>query len=319
MGCNQPAGAVFRRAMSIAPYPPLLWVPFSLAGSAAQIFRNSAQANLTRKIGTLGATQVRFVFGLPFAILFLLSGLALTGWTLPGLSAAAVEWTVFGAICQIGATALMLVVMGKRAFGVAYAYIKTEPVVVALFGVLLLGDRLPALAWLAIVIVVAGVLIASVPPGEFGALVGETRMILLGLASGGLFGLSSIAFRGGSLALDGGGYMLRSLVVLVLSLTTQTLLLGLWLAFRDRPAFTGSLREWKSSLGAGLAGASASAMFMTAFSLAPAANSRTLSLVELPLAALVSHRVSGRGLKHHEAVGMAVILGGVALLLFSHS
>jgi drug/metabolite transporter (DMT)-like permease len=305
--------------MSGPSHSPLLWVPFSLAGSVAQIFRNSAQANLTRKIGTLGATQVRFVFGLPFAIVFLLIAMAATSWHLPGIGAAAIEWTVLGAMCQIGATALMLVVMGKRAFGVAYAYIKTEPVVVALFGVILLGDRLPPLAWLAIVIVVAGVLIASVPPGEFGALLGETRMILLGLLSGGLFGLSSIAFRGGSLALGGGGYIVRSLVVLVLSLTTQTALLGLWLAFRDREAFVGSLREWRSSLGAGFAGASASAMFMTAFSLAPAANSRTLSLVELPLAALISRRVSGRRLKPHEVVGMTVILGGVALLLYSHS
>jgi drug/metabolite transporter (DMT)-like permease len=302
-----------------APYPALLWVPFSLAGSFAQIFRNSAQANLTKKIGTLGATQVRFVFGLPFAVLFLLIALALTGWTLPGLSAAAIEWAVFGALCQIGATALMLVVMGKRAFGVAYAYIKTEPVVVALFGVILLGDRLPLLAWIAILVVVAGVLVASVPPGQFGTLLGETRMILLGLLSGGLFGLSSIAFRGGSLALDSGGYVMRSLIVLVLSLTTQTLLLGLWLAFRDREAFLGSLREWRSSLGAGFAGASASAMFITAFSLAPAANSRTLSLVELPMAAIISHRVTGRRLKPYEMIGMAVILGGVALLLYSHS
>jgi drug/metabolite transporter (DMT)-like permease len=300
-------------------YPSLLWVPFSLAGSFAQIFRNSAQANLTKKIGTLGATQVRFVFGLPFAVLFLLIALVLTGWSLPGLSTAAIEWTVFGALCQIGATALMLVVMGKRAFGVAYAYIKTEPVVVALFGVILLGDRLPPLAWLAIMFVVAGVLVASVPPGQFGTLLGETRMILLGLASGGFFGLSSIAFRGGSLALDGGGYVMRSLVVLVLSLTTQTLLLGIWLAWRDRDAFIGSLREWRSSLGAGFAGASASAMFMTAFSLAPAANSRTLSLIELPMAAVISHRVTGRRLKAYEMVGMAVILGGVVLLLWAHS
>ncbi len=305
--------------MSGPSYPPLLWVPFSLAGSVGQIFRNSAQANLTRTIGTLGATQVRFVFGLPFAVLFLIVALALTGWTLPVINAPAIEWTVLGAVCQIGATALMLVVMGRRAFGVAYAYIKTEPVVVALFGVVLLGDVLPALAWFAILIVVAGVLIASVPPGEFKALLGETRMILIGLLSGGLFGLSSIAFRGGSLSLEGGGYVMRSLFVLVLSLSTQTLLLGLWLLFRDREAFIGSLREWRSSLGAGFAGASSSAMFMITFSLAPAANSRTLSLIELPLAAIVSHRVTGRRLKPYEMIGMAVILGGVALLLYSHS
>ena len=33
---------------------PLLWVPISLVAAGAQVFRNSAQANLTGKIGTLG-------------------------------------------------------------------------------------------------------------------------------------------------------------------------------------------------------------------------------------------------------------------------
>jgi len=298
---------------------PLLWVPFSLAGSAAQIFRNSAQASLTQRIGTLGATQVRFVYGLPFAVIFILVALAVTGSPFPHFDAQALAWTVFGALCQIGATALMLVVMGQRAFGVAYAYIKTEPVVVALFGVVLLGDRLPPSAWLAVMIVTGGVLVASVPPRQFGQLLGETRMILFGLVSGGLFGLSAIAFRGGILALGSGGYLLRALAVLAVSLTVQTALLGIWLLARDRAAFMGSLREWRHSFGAGLAGASASAMFMTAFGLSPAANSRTLSLIELPLAALISHRVTGRRLKRHEWVGMSVILGGVALLLASHS
>src|SRR5437868_3917449 len=50
---------------------PLFWVPLTLVAAALQVVRNGAQANLTGKIGTLGATQVRFVFGLPFALLFL--------------------------------------------------------------------------------------------------------------------------------------------------------------------------------------------------------------------------------------------------------
>ena len=140
----------------------LLWVPITLAACIAQVIRNGAQASLTAKIGTLGATQVRFVFGLPFALLFLVLALALAGEDLPMPSPSALGWTALGAVCQIGGTALMLVVMGQRAFGVAYAYIKTEPVIVALLGVVLLADRLPLLAWLAVGVVTAGVLIASV-------------------------------------------------------------------------------------------------------------------------------------------------------------
>lgn len=297
----------------------LLWVPFVLVGAVSQLFRNSAQAGLTAKIGTLGATQVRFVYGLPFALLFLAMALVVSGESLPKFNSPALAWTLAGAVCQIGATAMMLVVMGRRAFGVAYAYIKTEPVIVALLGVLLLGDDLPLAAWLAVGIVTGGVLLASVKPGEWGGLVGETGMIAAGVLSGGLYGISSIAFRGAIEALPEGGYIVRSLSVLALTLTIQTLLLGIWLAVRDQRAFIGSLREWRSSFGAGFAGALASAGFFIAFSLTPAANARTLALVELPLAALVSGRISGKRMAGHELAGLGAVMAGVALLLAAHA
>ena len=148
-------------------------------------------------------------------------------------------------------------------------------------------------------------------------------MILAGVISGGLYGLSSIAFRGGIEALPTagpeGGFVARSLTVLVASLAMQTVLLGAWLALRDRPAFVGSLREWRQSIGAGLAGAASSACWFTAFSLTPAANVRTMALVELPMVALVSGRLTGRAMARHELAGLGLVMAGVALLLYAHA
>ncbi|MEO6717806.1 MAG: EamA family transporter [Novosphingobium sp.] len=293
----------------------MLWVPLTLIAAATQVVRNSAQANLTGKIGTLGGTQVRFVFGLPFAALLLAAALLVEGVHFPAFNRAALLWTALGAICQIAGTALMLLVMHRRAFGVAYAYIKTEPVIVAMLGVLLLGDKLPLLAWLAVLVVTAGVLIASVKPGEFGKLLGEGGMILSGAAAGGLFGLSAIAFRGGIGALAEDDFIIRSLTVLVIALVIQTLLLGLWLGFCDRAAFLGSLREWRGSIGAGFAGALSSAFWFAAFALTAAANVRTLALIELPMVALASGRLTGRAMARHELLGLGIVMGGVALLL----
>ena len=295
----------------------MLWIPITLAASAAQVLRNGAQASLTGKIGTLGATQVRFVFGLPFAVLFLLAGLAITGERVPHVGVEALRWGALGAVAQISATALMLWVMHRRAFGVAYAYIKTEPVIVALLGVLLLGDRLPALGWVAVVVVTAGVLLASVKPGEFARLLSERGMIAAGIAAGGLFGLSAIAFRGAIAALPEGGFVIRSLTMLAITLAIQAGLLGLWLALRDRAACMGSLREWRQSIGAGFLGALASAFWFTGFALTAAANVRTLALVEMPMAALLSGRLTGRRMAAHELAGLALVMLGVGLLLWS--
>jgi drug/metabolite transporter (DMT)-like permease len=289
----------------------------TLAAASAQVFRNGAQAGLTKTIGMLGATQVRFVFGLPFALLFLAVGLAITGQPLPGLTTPALGWAALGAVCQILGTALMLLVMHQRAFGVAYAYIKTEPVLVAVLGVILLGDHLSPLAWAAVGVVTAGVLVASVKPGEYRNLLKEGRMIAAGVGAGGLFGLSAIAFRGGIGALEGGDFLIRALTVLAISLTIQAGLLGLWLVARDRAAFTGSLKVWRTSLGAGFLGAFASACWFTAFALTPAANVRTLGLIEMPLAALLAGRLTGKAASRHEVIGLTVVMAGVGLLFAS--
>ena len=296
-----------------------LWVPLTVVGAALQVVRNGAQANLTAKIGTLGATQVRFVFGLPFALLFLAAALILAGVPLPRFSAAALGWTALGGVCQILGTAAMLLVMHRRAFGVAYAYIKTEPVIVALLGVLLLGDNLPVLAWAATAVVTAGVLVSSVKPGEWGKLLGEGGMIAAGVGAGALFGLSSIAYRGAIEALGDGAFLIRALTVLAATLTVQTALLGLWLALRDRAAFLGSLREWRHSLGAGFVGALSSAFWFSAFSLTAASNVRTLGLIELPIVALASGRLTGHKMARHELIGLGVVMAGVALLLYAHA
>jgi len=297
----------------------LLWVPVTVAAATAQVFRNGAQANLTQKIGTLGATQVRFIFGLPFAALFLASALAILGAKVPPVGAPSLGWCALGALAQIAATALMLQVMRERAFGVAYAYIKTEPVLVAIMGVVLLHDVLGALSWLAIGVVTAGVLLASTKPSDARLLLKEGRLIVLGTLGGGLFGLSAIAFRAAIEALGTGDFVINSLSMLVLSLAIQSAVLGLYLALRQREAFLGSLREWRVSLGAGFLGAAASSGWFVAFSLTAAANVRTLALIEMPLAALVSRRISGKGLAANEWWGTAVILAGLALLLYAHA
>lgn len=297
----------------------LLWVPLTLVAAATQVVRNGAQANLTGKIGNLGATQVRFIFGLPFAVLLLAGALIAEGANVPAITRTVLLWTALGAVGQIGGTALMLMVMHRRAFGVAYAYIKTESVIVALLGVVLLGDHLPLLAWLAVAVVTAGVMMASVKPGDFGRLLGEGRMIFFGALAGGLFGLSAIAFRGAIEAVTERDFIVRALSVLVLAMAIQSLLLGLWLALRDRAAFTGSLREWRGSLGAGFAGAVSSAFWFAAFALTAAANVRTLGLIELPMVALASGRLTGKAMARHELVGLGVVMAGVALLLAGHA
>jgi len=291
----------------------LLWIPATLIAAAAQTARNAMQRSLTEKLGTVGATQVRFLFGLPFAILFLASSLALTGERLPGPGGSFAGFVLLGALSQIGATALMLAAMRMRSFSVVTAYVKTEPVQVAIFGLIFLGDPLTFGLAVAILIGTSGVIAMSHQPGSLTS--GGMRPILLGLAAGALFGLSATGFRGAVLNLDGGSFLIRATTTLVWGLAIQSLVLGAYLGMFDRSGLLGSLKLWRSSAKAGFMGALASQFWFIGFALTSAANVRTLALVEVIMAQIVSRRVFSQNATRKELAGMAAVLAGVAVLL----
>ena len=294
--------------------PSLLWIPATLAAAAAQTARNATQRQLTERIGTAGATQVRFLYGFPFALLFIGLMSASLGETIPTPNGSFLLFTGLGAGAQILATALMLAAMRERSFSVVTAIIKTEPMQTAVFGLALLGDPLtPGLA-AAIGIATAGVVLMSIKRGAGLASAG-LRPVLFGLMAGALFALAAIGFRGAILALDQGSFLIRATTTLAWSLGTQTALLLLWLSLFDRPALLGSLRVWRPSLGAGFLGALASQFWFIGFALTTAANVRTLALVEVLMAQAVSHRLLSQATSRRDVAGMALIVGGVALLL----
>jgi drug/metabolite transporter (DMT)-like permease len=292
----------------------LLWIPSTLAAAAAQTARNATQRQLTDTIGTVGATQVRFLYGLPFALLFLALVRGATGEPIPAPSASFLSFVAAGALTQIVATVLMLAAMRERSFSVVTAYIKTEPVQTALFGVAVLSDSLTALSAAAIGIATAGVVLVSTKPGA-GLARSGFRPVALGIAAGAFFALSAVAFRGGILSLETGSFLIRATTTLAWSLAIQTAILLVWLGIFDRPALVGSLRAWRPSVGAGFLGALASQFWFIGFSLTTAANVRTLALVEVVMAQAVSHRLLAQTTSQRELVGMALIVAGVALLL----
>ena len=117
-----------------------VWIPVTLLASSAQTLRNAMQRDLIGALGAVGAAQVRFLFGLPFAVLFLTGVAVATGLNLPSLTAVNLAWTVFGAVSQVIATSLMLAAMRTKSFVVAVAYTKTEAAQIVLFGLIALNN-----------------------------------------------------------------------------------------------------------------------------------------------------------------------------------
>src|SRR3954447_12841398 len=199
-----------------------LWALFTIIAAASQTVRNATQRGLTATLGTVGATHVRFLFGLPFGLLFLAGVMLSTGESLPRPPLAFWGWVLDGAVAQIAATALMLAAMSDRSFVVVYAFIKTEPVQVALFGLILLGDTVTPLMAIAIVVATCGVVLAGLRPGAAGGL----RPTLLGLGSAAMFGLSATGYRGAILSLDLTNYLMAATFTMTVGLMVQVMLLS---------------------------------------------------------------------------------------------
>ena len=298
------------------------WIPIVVGAAAAQTARNAAQRTLTAQVGTLGATLVRFLYGLPFAALAvaLLQSFSETPLALPPFNASFFLWVAFGAVSQIAATAFLLAAMKERNFIVAVTYSKTEVLQVALFAALFLHEVPAWLTLLAIGVASAGVLMLSLPqaastkPGGEAARGWGGRVALIGLASGAGFALSAVGYRGAALQLPGLAPWLAAAWGVLCAQALQSLLLGGWLAVRSPEALRGIRKAWRISLLAGGMGALASLGWFTGFAMRPAADVRTLGLVEVLFSYLVSRRLFREKLGLAEQVGMALVALGLVVV-----
>lgn len=296
-----------------------LWIVFTVAAAGGQTLRNAMQRELTATLGTVGATHVRFLYGLPFALVFLAVVLMVTGQGIPRINLATVLWILVGSLVQIAATALMLAAMKERSFILTTALIKVEPVWVALFGLVALGDHLTVTTGIAILLATAGVTYMSWPKkSAVAATPWGWRSIAEGLVSGALFGAAAVFYRGGILEvrrLGADNFVVAATTILVLGLILSCIMLTAYLLTYDREALKQIVRAWRPSMLAGFMGASASQMWFLAFAIESAAKVRTLALVEVLFAQIVSRNLFKQSLASREAIGIALIILGVVLLL----
>ena len=298
--------------------PDWLWIPVTVGAALAQTMRNAAQRHLTPSLGTLGATLVRFLYGLPFALLWLYVVRRIDPLPLPALNMRFTWWIVVSSVSQIVATALLLRVMAERNFALATAYAKTEVLQVALFAVAFLGDPITSAMVIAIVCSLAGVMLLAPLDRKHPVrtlLAGwTTRSALVGLASGAAFGIAAVGYRGAALALADTSFLMAAACTLVAAQSLQTLLLGGGLLARDAQVVVRVLREWRKSLFAGLMGATASAGWFTALAIQAAANVRTLALVEIFFGYAISRRYLRERVERSELFGMLLLLAGLAVI-----
>lgn len=296
-----------------------LWIPITIAAAFLQNLRSTLQKQLTGEMSAMGATYVRFAYGLPVAALYLWGLTAFTGATMPEPNVAFLAYAALGGLAQIWGTVLLVAIFAYRNFAVGNTYSKTETIQTALFGVIVLGDLLSLGAFLAILVSLAGVIVISIATaqltlGAFVRSLGE-KPTLMGIGSGACYGVAAVCYRAASLSLERPDFLTAAAYTLAVVLAIQTAAMTLWLVWRSPADLRAALSTWKVSSVVGLAGALASMGWFTAMTIQNAAYVRALGQIELVFTFISSHFIFRERTNRLEFVGIALVAGGILLLL----
>lgn len=289
-----------------------LWVLFSVLAAAAQTVRFAVQKVLARAtLSPAGATWARFVYSAPFVAILALIYARATGQSLPTPKPGFWLYALSGGIFQILATICTVSLFKLRAFAVGITFKKTEVMLTALVGLVILGDTVALEALGAIALGFFGVVLLSDPPEGGGFF---NRAAGIGLLSGVFFALSAVTYRGATLALDTGDPVLTGGATLAMVTAWQTLALGAWLWWREPGQIGATLRAWRTSALVGVFSLIGSWSWFAAFSLMNAAFVFAVGQIELIFSLLMGAFWFREKLRPREVLGMGILSASILII-----
>lgn len=297
-----------------------LWVPITIAAAFCQNVRSALQKHLKGQMGTSGATMTRFIYAIPFAALYAYLLHTQAGFDLPTPHWTFAAYTMLGGLTQIAATALLVYLFAFRNFAVGTTFSKTETVQAAIFGTVFLSDPLSWGAAIAILISLIGVVALSVARESSMTLKTVLtswtgKPALIGLASGACFGISAVSYRAASLSLGGEGFLMQAAFTLACVTVFQTLVMTVYLIFKEPEELVRVLKSWRISVWVGLSGMAASAGWFTAMTIQNAAYVRALGQIELLFTFAVSLVLFKEKTNFKEITGILLVCAGILVLL----
>lgn len=290
------------------------WVAWTLLAASMQSVRTAGQKYLTGNISPLAATMVRYLFGLPFAAVYLASIAGAHGAGLPPLNATFLVCGLVAGVLQIVGTVLLVRLFTLRNFAVGSTYARTEIIMTAVLGYLLFGSAIAPLGWLAIMVCVAGVLLITASRSG-GVNRFWNRSAGYGLAAGLSFSLTSLLIRHASRSFGIDDSMLTAAMTLCYMVTLQTIMTVGWIWSTDRGQLAEVAKMWRPSAFVGVTSFVGSAGWFTAMTLQFASYVKTLGQVEFLITFAISWFYFHERPTRPELAGMLFILLGVVALL----
>ena len=297
---------------------PDLWILVTLAAAVFQTARFMLQKYLaTATLSAAGATFARFLYSAPFIIGGLTAYLGASGTSLPQIAPRFWAYGLLGGTAQILATVCVVLLFKQRNFAVGITFKKTEVILTVLMGWLILGEGVTGWGFAAIGLGVVGLLLLSGKKGSTGFHLGDlrNRAAGLGIASGFLFAISAVTYRGATLAVTSDLPVLRAGVTLAAVVCMQSLIMAVWLRWRE-PGQMGAVWQARNvAVWIGLMSLGGSLCWFIAFTLENAAYVKALGQVELILSVAASTLFFREKITGREWAGMAVLVSSILMLV----
>ena len=299
-----------------------LWIPIVLVAAALQTARNAGQKHLSTQVSPWLAAWVRFGFGLPIALLYLIIVLAGFDLPFPPLTLKFLVPAVVAALMQIAGTVFLIRLFRLRNFAIGSTFVRTEAIIAAVLGSVVFAESIDLWGWLAIVISVTGVVLISVVRST----IRRTSLLAsifnasagVGLLAGLGFALASFFIRQASLSFADDNVIYTAAVTFIVVIGLQTLVLGLFIGLFERWEFRKLVDVWRPSLFVGVTSAIGSIGWFTAMTMQRVSFVKALAQIEFVFALFVAILVFKERPTRVEMLGMVLIaIGIVVLLLFA--
>ena len=290
------------------------WVLFSVLAAAAQTMRFAIQKVLvSAALSPAAATWARFLWSWPLAVALAFAYGRATGADFPEFTPTFLIYAILGGAFQILATICTVSLFSMRAFAVGITFKKTEVMLTALAGFVILGDVISGPGAAAIAFGFVGVLLLSDPP-EGGSIFNKAAGI--GILSGILFALSAVTYRGATLSLSSGDPVLTGGVTLAVVVLWQTLVLGGWLWLKEPGQIVATLVAWRQTSIVSVFSLIGSWSWFAAFSLMNAAYVFAVGQIELIFSILIGALWFREELKPRELLGISVLATSILAIAF---
>ena len=290
-----------------------IWIYFTLLAALMQAIRTAGQKQLTQHLNAMATTGVRYIYALPFALLYLWWMLDYRELPMPTLHGQFLQYALIACVMQIIGTVCLVAAFKYRNFAVATSLAKTEAIQVAVVGVALFSASLTGLGWLSVVIGVIGVLLVSKVKFTLRDIF-QNPGAGFGLASGLALAITTLLIRQSSLALNT-DLMLSAAVTLAFMITVQSLISVIYIFVQDKQQFVTMFRQWRLCLFVGITSVMGSIGWFTATSFQTAAYVKALGQVEFFITLFITYRIFKEKISLVEYVGMFLIIASVVILL----